>query len=116
MLDRKQIAARLGARLNLGLLDIERRAADIRRVSKSKENAFQKGGLKRQRPPWADQIAIDALYLEARRLTRDTGIAHQVDHEIPLRGKLVSGLHIETNMRIITAFDNGTKKNKFEVE
>jgi hypothetical protein len=67
-------------------------------------------------PPWADREAMAALYREARRLTRETGIAHQVDHEIPLRGKLVSGLHVETNLRIITAEANRRKSARFTIE
>jgi hypothetical protein len=64
-------------------------------------------------PAWADLKAIQAIYKRAQELTERTGIPHHVDHEIPLRGKLVCGLHVETNLRVITADENVKKNNKF---
>lgn len=67
----------------------------------------------RQRTPsWADHDAILAVYVEARRLTQETGTLHHVDHEIPLRGILVSGLHVHQNLRAIPAIDNLKKGNR----
>ena len=37
-----------------------------------------------------------------------------VDHEIPLQGNIVSGLHVETNLQYITSSENCAKSNKFE--
>lgn len=69
----------------------------------------------RQRTPgWADHGAIEAVYEEARRRTAETGVVHHVDHEIPLRGRFVSGLHVHTNLRVIPAVENGRKGNRFE--
>jgi excisionase family DNA binding protein len=80
------------------------------------EQAIAERRIRRERmPPWADGKAIRALREEARRLTRETGIVHHVDHEIPLQGEFVSGLHVETNMQILTGADNLRKKNRFEV-
>lgn len=64
-------------------------------------------------PMWADFDAIDAIYEAARRMTLDTGIAHHVDHEIPLKGVLVSGLHVHNNLQILTASENCRKQNKY---
>lgn len=64
-------------------------------------------------PPWADRAAIRAVYAEAERLTVETGIQHHVDHVIPLRGKLVCGLHVHNNIRPLPSTDNIRKKNKF---
>lgn len=63
-------------------------------------------------PAWADHDKIAAMYDEARRLTRETGVEHNVDHVVPLRGRLVCGLHVENNLRVITAQVNKLKANK----
>lgn len=66
-------------------------------------------------PPWADKKAIRAIYFEARRLTASTGVKYEVDHIIPSNHPLVCGLHVETNLQIITEFENITKSNSFYV-
>lgn len=38
-----------------------------------------------------------------------------VDHEIPLRGRLVSGLHVLENLRVIPRSDNQKKSNLWRV-
>lgn len=70
----------------------------------------------RRMPPWADKKAIRAFYAEARRLTVETGVLHHVDHKIPLVGREVSGLHVETNLQVLTYIENSRKHNHFEVD
>lgn len=70
-------------------------------------------------PEWLtieDRRLMTNLYTEARRVSRETGVQHHVDHIVPLRGKTVCGLHVPWNLRIITANDNIKKSNKLEVE
>lgn len=62
---------------------------------------------------WADNAAIQQVYSDARALSEDLGVQFEVDHIIPLRGKLVCGLHWQGNLQIIPANDNRKKANKF---
>lgn len=62
----------------------------------------------RQRPQWADMDAIREIYVN-----RPEG--YHVDHIIPLRGKLVSGLHVEYNLQYLPAMENMRKHNTYEV-
>ena len=68
----------------------------------------------RATPKWANQDEIAKIYSESRRLTMKTGILHHVDHIIPLRGRMVSGLHVEGNLRVIPAIENQQKYNHFD--
>ena len=69
----------------------------------------------RATPVWADRAAIDAIYAEAARRTRETGIAHAVDHYYPLLSPVVCGLHVEHNLRVITRSENSKKKNHLPI-
>ncbi len=53
-----------------------------------------------------EQRAIEALYAEARRLSRETGIPHDVDHIQPI---IKGGLHVLSNLQILTASENRSK-------
>ncbi len=68
----------------------------------------------RATPPWADLEKIAAMYGLAREFARRYGGEWHVDHCIPLRGKTVSGLHVENNLRICPASENLSKGNGFD--
>ena len=55
---------------------------------------------------------IKSLYKHCTSITKITGIPHEVDHIIPLRGITVSGLHVLSNLRVISKLDNLRKGNK----
>lgn len=67
-------------------------------------------------PGWTDLGEIAAVYAMARALTVATGTLHHVDHDLPLLGKRVSGLHVVANLRVVSASVNHRKANTFEPE
>jgi hypothetical protein len=76
--------------------------------------AISQASRRQRRVLWANQEAIAAFYAKAALLTRTTGRIHVVDHIIPLKGRTVSGLHVENNLRIVERFENARKSNKWE--
>jgi hypothetical protein len=89
------------------------RKTEHRKAGRAAERRARQAAQLQRTPKWADLKAIREFYKEAARKTRDTGIAHHVDHEIPLCGELVSGLHVTENLRVIPATDNLLKGSRF---
>ncbi len=69
--------------------------------------ARKRDGLRKQAfPVWANKERIAEFY-------RNCPEGHHVDHIVPLQGKNVCGLHVETNLQYLTAVENRRKSNKF---
>jgi hypothetical protein len=75
---------------------------------------ISKQGREKRRALWANQEAILSIYRQAEIMTRTTGRRHVVDHIIPLQGRTVSGLHVETNLRVVEHHENAQKHNSWE--
>lgn len=101
-LDRKRELSRLSARKHASRI----KAAKIKYEAK----------LSKATPSWLtaeDWAKMDAVYAEARRLSKETGVRHEVDHIVPLNGKCVSGLHVPGNLQILTQAQNVRKSNRY---
>lgn len=64
-------------------------------------------------PAWANKSEIGVFYKEAKKLEKETGIKHHVDHIVPLNSPLVCGLHVPANLQVIPASENVLKRNLF---
>ena len=64
-------------------------------------------------PAWANKEAIKQFYTDAKKLTEETGILHEVDHIVPSNHPMVCGLHVENNLQILTKSENRKKSNYF---
>ncbi len=80
--------------------------------------AKRRAALLQRTPKWLTEFDfrhIKAFYEAAARLTKEFGIPMEVDHMIPLQGKNVSGLHVPSNLQILTEVENTIKKNRYKV-
>ena len=79
------------------------------------------GNVRRRRlreatPKWVDsteRARIKTKYAEARRKQKETGVRYVVDHDIPLKGERVCGLHVYENLVVMPFSANARKSNKF---
>jgi len=69
--------------------------------------AMRRRKIRQATPLWADKELIKQFYVEALRSNLE------VDHIIPLRGKSVSGLHVHTNLQLLTKSENSSKGNSY---
>ena len=69
-------------------------------------NAKRRSSKLQRTPAWADLEAIKQFYLNCPK-------GYHVDHDVPLQGVNVSGLHVLNNLVYLTASDNVKKGNKW---
>ena len=88
--------------------------------NRDKYNAYgklAKAARAKRAPLWLtedDLWLMREIYSLATLRTKLTGAEWHVDHIVPLRGKTVSGLHVPTNLRVITKEENVRKNNKWD--
>lgn len=89
-----------------------RQNKDLSRAAASRRRA----ALLQATPAWGDEltrlVTAEAADLAQRRES-EFGFAWHIDHEIPLRGRNVCGLHVWNNLQVIPASVNIRKTNRF---
>jgi hypothetical protein len=79
-------------------------------------NASRRAARRQAIPAWAksewDSFVVRELYDLAYRRTICTGVRWHVDHIVPLRSKVVCGLHCSDNLQVITGAENHSKGNR----
>lgn len=72
--------------------------------------------VKTQRTPaWLlpiDYFEMECIY-RYRNGLRDCGLSYEVDHILPLQGKVISGFHVPENLQVIPAWQNRLKNNYY---
>lgn len=72
-------------------------------------NGLRKGRVRQATPAWADKEAIKCVYQEAHYMQL------HVDHIVPLKHPLVCGLHVWDNLQLLSATENKSKGNNFDI-
>lgn len=71
----------------------------------------------RATPAWSNRLRETAIYELRDSLIEDChGEPFHVDHDIPLQGKKVSGLHVHNNLEVMQGTHNCVKRHNFDVD
>ena len=82
-------------------------------VAYNMRSAERRASKFRATPAWANDFFIEEIYDLAQLRSKATGFEWHVDHIVPLKSKLVCGLHVEHNLRVVPAIENITKGNRY---
>lgn len=119
--DKNKIAIRAAKALwrakNKQKIKLENKSWRTSNVQKHNANtALYRARKIRATPIWADLFILQEAYDLAKLRERVCGGEWHVDHVVPLKSKLVCGLHCEFNVRVVTKEINLAKSNTFELE
>jgi len=98
---------------------IKAHVAEYKKLNPAKANANKakrKAAKKQRTPKWLTNIDFERIenqYRLAEILTKLHNEPWHVDHIIPLQGKLVSGLHVPSNLQVLKGSENCSKQNNF---
>ena len=98
---------------------IKAHVAEYKKLNPAKANANKakrKAAKKQRTPKWLTDIDFERIenqYKLAEILTKLHNEPWHVDHIIPLQGKLVSGLHVPSNLQVLKGSENCSKQNNF---
>jgi 5-methylcytosine-specific restriction endonuclease McrA len=99
--------------------EMDKKFAEENRALVRSYKAARRARVRKAIPPWQteeDIFLIQQIYADCERISRETGIPHEVDHIVPLEGKFVNGLHTPSNLRIITAEENNRRTRIWNVD
>ena len=81
-----------------------------RHLSRLAKRRYQ---LKERTPAWNDPVAEEYVYYAATLVESAYGGEVTVDHIVPIKGERVSGLHVHTNLQLMSRDANMRKYRKW---
>jgi len=57
---------------------------------------------------------VQVIYKEAKQISKETGVPHEVDHIVPLTHDAICGLNAPINLQVIPASENRRKANSID--